>query len=164
VANLCLAALDQLRAFLLAGDGVNAALEGIGARDMAYLTPLEESNVLLQNVPSDLADENEPATYPAVHLYCSQMDNRLLRKFSRFSGPVEVVAEVRVSGERFVELDAQLARYVEAVSEVLANHQGTWSENLVFGGAYKVKFGPVREGGFNFIQSARFEIELKGFS
>ena len=86
MANLCLAALESLRTFLLASDGINAELAVIGGRDMSYLAPLMDETVLFQNVPAALADSNEPVVYPAVYLYSDRLDNRLLEKFSKFSG------------------------------------------------------------------------------
>jgi hypothetical protein len=108
-----------------------------------------------------LADENVPVLYPAVYLYSERMDNRLIEKFRKFSGSIVVMAELRVSGERFADLEGQLARYVEAVGAVLGRNQGAWTENLAFDGAYEVRFEPIRLGGKNFIQSARVEIELQ---
>ena len=101
--------LKVLRTFLLASDGINAELAVIGGRDMSYLTPLMDETVLFQNVPADLADSNEPVVYPAVYLYSDRLDNRLLEKFSKFSGLIFVVADVRVTEERIVGLEPAIS-------------------------------------------------------
>lgn len=161
MANLCLAAVTHLRGLFLASDGLNYEAGLIAARDGVELAGFSDTSVLLQNVASDLAEENVPVSYPGVYLYSERMDNRLVERFRKFSGTVAVVAEMRVSGERFGELEGQLARYVEAAGVLLGRNQGSWSENLAFDGAYEVRFERIRLGGKNFVQSARVEIELQ---
>jgi hypothetical protein len=161
VANLCLGALEKLRAFLLAGDGVNAALAGISSRDGVHLAALSEPTVGIQNVPAELADENLAVVYPVVYLYCDRMDNLQIEKFTRFSGPLFLIADVRVSQEHLAGLDQQLARYVEAVQAVLGSHLGKWTENAAYGGGHRVQFREVMLGGRNFLQTARVEVELQ---
>jgi hypothetical protein len=156
-----LAALTHLRGLFLAGDGLGYEAGLIAARDGVELGSFSEVGVLIQNVASDLADESVPVSYPAVYLYTERMDNRLVEKFRKFSGAVLVVADLRVSGERFADLEGQLSRYVEAVGVLLGRHQGSWTENLAFDGAYAVRFERIRLGGKNYVQSARVEIELQ---
>ena len=163
MANLCLAALEQLREFLTASDGVNAELAVIGARDMVFLRPLARETVLIEHVAAKIADESSASVYPVLYLYCTWMDNGLTRKFTKFSGPIHVLVDVRVSGEDFAGLDSQLVRYVEAVGAVLGDHQGKWTGNITFAGAYKVKFKAAELGGQNFIQRAEIEVELLGY-
>ena len=161
MASLCLAALDKLREFVLASDGANLTLATISARDMVHLPALMDRNVLIQNVPAKLADENNATVYPAVYLYCDRMENALIEKFTKFSGLIFLVADVRVSGERIEGLDKDLARYVEAVRAVLGANQGQWTDNIAYSGAYNVRFRKVELGGRNFIQSAQIEVELQ---
>lgn len=161
MANLCLAAVGKLREFLLADDGANPKLDEIGARDMVHLPELTEENVVTQHVASKLAEENAPVTYPAVYLHCDRMENGLTTKFRRFAGEIFIVADVRVSNPRFEHLEEELGRYVEAVRGVLADHQGKWTDEIAFSGAYRVKYRELELGGFNFIQSARIEVELQ---
>jgi hypothetical protein len=161
LANLCLAAVTHLRGLFLASDGLNYEAGLIAARDGVELAGFSDTSVLLQNVGSDLAEENVPVLYPAVYLYSERMENRLIEKFRKFSGTVVVVADLRVSGERFAELEGQLARYVEAVGTLLGRNQGSWTENLAFDGAFDARFEQIRLGGKNFVQSARVEVELQ---
>lgn len=161
MANLCLAAVTYLRGLLLASDGLNCEAGLIAARDGVDLAGFSDASVLVQNVASDLAEENVPVLYPAVYVYSERMDNRLVEKFRKFSGTITAVAEMRVSGERFAELEGQLARYVEALGALLGRNQGSWTDQVAFDGAYEVRFERIRLGGKNFIQSARVEIELQ---
>lgn len=160
MANLCLAALEYLRAAVLAPDGINPAISAIAARDNFELGAVHELQVLLQNIPSDLADENEAVVYPNISIYSKTLDNALLEKFAKYSGPMTLVMEVRVSAERYLLLERELARYVEAATEVLGARRGQWTPNLAYNGGYKVEFKEVRLGGKNFIQSARIEVVL----
>ena len=161
MANLCLGAIEQLRSFLLASDGINAALDSIGSRDAVHLPVLSDQTVLIQNVASDLADENLPVVYPALYLYCARMENQLLEKFARFSGPMVLVADVRVSQEQLSGIEQTLARYTEATLSVLGSHRGQWTQNTAFSGAYEARFREIRLGGRNFIQTAQIEIEIQ---
>ena len=161
MANLCLAALTHLRGLFLASDGLAYEAGLIAARDGVELAGLSDGGVVIQNVASDLADESIPVPYPAVYLYVDRMDNRLVEKFRKYSGSIVLMADLRVSGERFADLEGHLARYVEAIGVVLGRNQGSWTENLAFDGAYAVRFERLRLGGKNFVQSARVEIELQ---
>ena len=161
MASLSLAALGKLREFLLASDGANSTLGEIGARDRVHLPGLMDRNVLIQNVPPKLADENAPTVYPALYLYCERMENVLRKKFTKFSGPIFLSVDVRVSDERMDGLDEQLARYVEAVRAVLGANQGQWTDNLAYSGAYSVRFREIELGGRNFIQTAQVEVEVQ---
>lgn len=160
MANLCLAALEYLRGAVLAPDGINPAISAIAARDNVALGALQESQVLVQNIPADLADENEAVVYPNISIYSKTLDNVLLEKFAKYSGPMTLAMEVRVSAERYLLLERELARYVEAATEVLGARRGQWTPNLAYNGGYKVEFKEVRLGGKNFIQSARIEAGL----
>ena len=160
MANLCLAALEYLRAAVLAPDGINPAIIAIAGRDNVELATFQEAQILPQNIPSDLADENEAVIYPNISIYSKTLDNVLLEKFAKYSGPMTLVMEVRVSAERYLPLERELARYVEAATEVLGARRGQWTENLAYNGGYKVEFNEVRLGGKNFIQSARIEVGL----
>ncbi len=160
MANLCIAALTSLRDYLLDNDGINAALSEIAARDGTYLLPIRGETALLQHVRAKLADENEPTMYPAVYLHYGRMENQLLEKFRKFSGRIWVVADVRVSGERFIGLEAMVTRYVEALVKVLEGRVGKWNETVAYSGVHKVRFIGAEEGGRNFVQRAEVEIEL----
>ena len=157
--NLCIAGLEKLKSMVLTK--ANTALSGIAGRDGTYWKPFDEKSVLLENIPADLADQNRSVIYPAVYLYSARMENVLRQKFNGFSGPIRFVADVRCTRERYDGLERELATYVEAVTAALAANTGSWGANLVYSGAYTVKFEAVKLGGRNFIQSAKVEVEVE---
>lgn len=159
MASLCITGLEKLKTILLVS--ANAALAEIGARDQVYWRPLEDKSVRLENIPADLADENRSVVYPALYLYTARMENLLRRKFAGFAGPIRFVADVRCTGERYEGLERELASYVEAVTTGLEANTGSWDQNLIYNGAYTVKFEAVKLGGRNFIQSAKIELEVE---
>lgn len=161
MANLCLAALETLRGFMLAPDGVNSDLAAIAVRDEVICPELKERQILLWHVPAPLADSNEPLDYPTLYLYCDRMDNRLERKFRAFSGPIFIVAEIRFSAPSFENLEQRANQYVEAVTSVLGRHLGKWTDSVAFNGAYEVQFKPVETGGLGFLQRAEIAVELQ---
>lgn len=160
MANLSLAAVEKLREFTLASDGINARVRDINFRDMVALHEFGAEEVMVRNASAELTDASEPNRYPSVFLFCERMENRLERKFTAFSGTVLLTAEIRVSGESLPGLDGILARYVEAFTDVLAAHHGQWSDNLVYDGNYEARFGQLRLGGVNYLQEARVSLEV----
>ncbi len=159
MANLCISGLEKLKSIVLLSG--NAALGEIAARDQVQWKLLDEKSVLLENVPADLADQNRSVIYPAIYLYSSRMENVLRRKFNGFAGPIRFVADVRCTRERYDGLERELSAYVEALTTALGNNAGSWGQNLIYSGAYAVKFEPVKLGGKNFIQSAKIEVEVE---
>lgn len=162
MANLCMAGLEKLKSVVLTS--ANAALADIAERDQKHWKLLEDKTVRIENVPVELADQNRSTVYPAVHLYSARMDNVLRRKFNGFSGPVRFVIDIRCTQERYDSLEEELTSYVEAVTAGLAQNTGPWTENLLYSGAYTVRFDAVKLGGRNFIHSAKIELEAEACS
>lgn len=160
MANLSLAALQQMRSFLIAPDGLNQRLRALAARDMVHEPEIREDQVIVRQIGPDLADAASKSVYPAVYLWCSRLENRLEVKFTAFSGRATLVAEARVSQETVAELDGSAERFAEAVTDTLAEHHGSWTAELAFDGRYEVKFGAVERGGVGYLQAARIEVEL----
>ena len=157
-----MAGLEKLKAVVLTSG--NQSLAAIAARDQRQWKLLEGKTVRIENVPADLADQNRSTIYPAVYLYSARMDNVLRRKFNGFSGPVRFVIDIRCTHERYEPLEEELTSYVEAVITGLAQNTGPWTENLLYSGAYTVKFDAVKLGGRNFIHSAKIELEAEACS
>jgi len=160
VANLCIAAIEQLRGFALAADGINERIREINFRDTTELTELNEESVLARNISAELTDASVVGTYPALFVWCAGMDNKLERKFTEFSGSLLVRAELRVSAEDVDGLEGRIERYVEALTAVLGAHHGQWTPNLAFDGAYQARIEAMSLGGIHFLQTARVEIEI----
>lgn len=162
MANLCIAALEQLRDYLLAPDGVDHRAYAIAERDCVQPPRICNPNIVMRHVNAELSDSSEEMAYPAIYLYCERLENRLERKFAAFSGRVHVVAEARVSGESIEAIDGDAARLTEAVMAVLADHRGQWTPELAFDGKLDARLESVEPGGVQFRQTARIEIELIG--
>ncbi len=160
MANLCIAAIEKLREYLLAPDGANHRAYAIAVRDRVQPPLICDPNIVARHVTPELSDSSEDNLYPAVYLYCERLENRLERKFAAFTGRVHLVAEVRVSGESIASIDGNAARLAEAVMDVLADHRGQWTPELAFDGKLDARLKPVEPGGAQFRQTARIEIEL----
>jgi hypothetical protein len=159
MANLCMAGLKKLKTVILTN--ANAALAEIAARDQRHWQPFQDKTVRIENVSAEVADQSRSTTYPAAYLYASRMDNVLRRKFNGFSGPVKFTIDLRCTHERYDALEEELTSYVEAVMGGLAESSGAWTENLLYSGAYSVKFDSIKLGGRNFIHSAKIELEAE---
>jgi len=160
VANLCLAAAEQLRDFLLAPDGLGPRLYAISQRDMVEIPNVMPPNVILRRADPDFLDENSETVYPAVLVYCERLENRLERKFTAFSGRLFLVADVLVTGQTLESIDGDAERVAEAVMDVLAERRGQWTENLAFDGRLEVELEPARRGAVNYLGRAKVRLEL----
>ena len=160
MANLALAALEEVRRVLLDVAGLNQRLHEIAVRDAVELPRIEDEQVVLRHASVELDDRNSRTIYPGIYLYCESMENRLERKFAEFSGRLALAAEIRASGENVSELDGVAARVAEAVADTLADQRGRWNANLAYDGKYRVEFEPVRRGGRHFVQTAKVELDL----
>ena len=86
-------------------------------------------------------------------LYVDRVENLLTEKFRRFSGRVDLAIEIRVSHDRIGDVEQQTQAYVDSVTAVLEECRGEWADGVYFGGKYEIKFGAVKRGGRNFLQS-----------
>ena len=68
--------------------------------------------------------------------------------------------EVAVSSESLEELYAGLHGFVQSVVGVLEESRGAWSNEIYFGGGYKVEIGQIRRGGRHFVQRAECRIPV----
>lgn len=164
MANLYLAALETLRDYLLAVDGLNAKVYEISVRDQVNLPELRPEQFLIRHVEPEMGERTLPTIYPAVFLYCERLENRLERKFSEFAGRVFATADVRVTADGVEQLDGMAARLTEALTRVLAEHYGQWTDELSFDGRYEVRFDPLKAGGDRYMQRARVRAELLAFA
>lgn len=160
LANLSIAALEALRDLLIKPGGLNDQAYAIAVRDMVRIPEVKPEQVLIRHTDIALASAATIVQFPAVYLYCVRIENSMDSKFREFSGRVVLVAEVRVSGRSVRGLDLYASRLAEAVMNVLAANRGKWTGACAFDGRFDITFDPVEEGGINFIQTARVEIEL----
>ena len=118
------------------------------------------TRVRAQNVSAEIADRSQATQYPAIHVYCEKIVNNLTEKFRIFSGTVQMAVELRHSQDRLEGLQDALEEYADAVMQVLNTKRGDWGDGLFFGGEYQAAFGAVKNGGRNFLQTAKITFEI----
>ncbi len=153
-------AASTLAGFLQADSGVAAGIAAVTLRENVELASIPAAQILAQNVAAELAERTPGVKYPVVYVYCERIENRLTEKFRRFSGIARLVTEVRASQDRLEGLEQRVQLYVEAVTEVLENKRGKWTDGVFYGGGYEVKFDAVRHGGKNYLQTAKVMIDV----
>jgi len=121
---------------------------------------IEAAQVRPQNVAAEMAERAVGAKYPAVNVYAEKIVNGLREKFRSFSGTVQMAMELRHSQDRLEGLQDRLEVYVDAAMQMLNSGRGDWGDGMFFGGEYEVSFGPVKQGGKNFIQVAKVTFEI----
>jgi hypothetical protein len=162
MAALGSAATKKVREMLTAATGLPFAVAAIAERDRVDLPQLDASQVVAQNVAHLTAERSAGVTYPAVYTYCEGLANLQKEKFRTFSGKAQMVVEVRVTHDRLERVSKNLEYYAGAVTEVLDANRGDWGGGMFYTGGYKVEFGPIKQGGKNFLQAAKilFEVEV----
>ncbi len=138
--------------------GVNASLALL---TQAYPAPLlDPTQVLTGNVAPDFAERSKPVKYPAANVYCEKIVNSQVEKFRTFSGTIQMAIDLRHSEDRVENLQGALETYTDAVMGILNVSSGDWGGGMFYGGGYQVAFGPVKQGGKNFIQTAKITFEI----
>jgi len=140
--------------------GVNASLGALTQSDREFAGLIESTQVRAQNAAADIAERGLGMKYPAVQVYCEKIANDLREKFRRFSGTAQMAIEIRQSQDRLEGLQERLELYTDAVMQVLGSSRGDWGDGMYFAGAYEVAFGPVKQGGKNFMQVAKVTFEI----
>ena len=140
--------------------GVNAGLAALTAGEIESAGLIDVSQVRAQNAAADVAERSLGVKYPAMQVYCERISNQLREKFRSFSGAVQMAMEIRHSQDRLEGLQDRLALYVDAATQTLQQSRGDWGDGMFYGGTYDVAFGPVKQGGRNFIQVAKVTFEI----
>jgi len=140
--------------------GVNAGVGALtqGGPDFAGL--VAASQVRAQNAAGALAERAQGVKYPAVNVYCEKIVNNLKEKFQTFSGQVQMAIEIQQSQDRLDGIEDSLEVYVDATMQMLDGNRGDWGDGMYYAGGYEVAFGPVKQGGKNFIQVAKVTFEI----
>lgn len=143
-------------------EGLPCAVGALSAASGITAQAFRPEQVELANVAAELAEKASVARYPVIHVYCERVTNRLKEKFRRFSGTVRMVAEARVSHIGVDGIEQRSHFLADAVTEVLDQSRGDWGNGMYFGGGYEVAYGPVKQGGKNFIQTTKicFDVEV----
>ena len=140
--------------------GVNAGLASLTHAELEFTGLVDASQVRVQNVAAEVAERALGVKYPAVNVYCEKIANGLREKFRSFSGTVQMAMELRHSQDRLEGLQDRLELAVDAAMQMLNRSRGDWGDGMFFGGTYEVTFGPVKQGGKNFIQVAKVTFEI----
>jgi hypothetical protein len=139
---------------------VNAGLASLSQAELEFAGLVDFSQIRTQNVASDTAERALGMKYPAINVYCEKIVNGLREKFRSFSGTAQMTMELRHSQDRLEGLQQRLEMYVDAAMGMLNQSRGDWGDGMFFGGEYEVTFGPVKQGGKNFIQVAKVTFEI----
>jgi hypothetical protein len=132
--------------------GLNACASTLAQAESIVPVTIGQNQLLAQNVSIEIAERSTNVQYPAVSVYCDKIANQLKEKFRNFSGYAAMTVEVRVSQDQLDGIETQAQLYVDAVTQVLDQNRGDWSEGMFYAGGYEASFGPVKHGGRNFIQ------------
>jgi hypothetical protein len=139
--------------------GLNA---GLAAITQGSVDPMlvDAAQVRAQNVAADMAERGGAVKYPNVCVYCEGLANELREKFRSFSGKAQMAIEVRHSQDRLEGLEQRLEVFVDGAMRMLNESRGDWGDGMFYGGKYQVSFSTVKQGGKNFMQTAKITFEI----
>ena len=116
--------------------------------------------IVEQHALPEFLEKTVGARYPAVHVYCQKLANTRRERFMSFSGSILMVADVRVSEALLENVEKSLRCYVDGVLRVLQYNRGDWGYGFCYGGGYTVEFSAIRQGGKNYLQTAKIQFEV----
>lgn len=140
--------------------GLNAGLAALTLNVADAAPMVDAAQVRAQNVAADMAERSGTVKYPNVNVYCEGLVNDLREKFRSFSGKAQMAIEVRHSQDRLEGLEQGLEVYVDGAMQMLNDSRGDWGDGMFYGGKYQVSFSPVKQGGKNFMQTAKITFEI----
>jgi len=155
------AATEKLSAILASKNGIAASIAALSADQGLVLPAITQQQIIPQNVASELSERSVASKYPLIYVYCSKLANTLREKFRTFSGEAHMVVEARVSQDRLEQTETFLHAYADVITQVLDQNRGDWGDGVFYGGGYEVAFGGVKQGGRNFIQTAKVTLALE---
>jgi hypothetical protein len=142
------------------GEGLPKALSALSLASGMVMPPFQAGQVHAANISAELIEMSSAPNYPSVHIYCERVTNDLREKFRRFSGKVRIVAETRVSLTRLDDIESRSHLLAGAVTEVLDVSRGDWGNGMFYAGGYEVAYGPVKQGGKNFLQITKIAFDV----
>lgn len=140
-------------------NGANANVAAL-TQGLAPLRPLDPAQIRTGNIAAELADRSNTVKYPTANVYCERLVNSQVEKFRTFSGAIQMAIDLRHSEDRVDNVQSNLETYADAVMGSLEASSGDWGGGMFYSGAYQVAFGPVKQGGKNFIQTAKITFEI----
>jgi hypothetical protein len=144
---------------LTGSNGANANLAAL-TQGLPGVPALNPSQIRTGNIAADLAERSTTVRYPAANVYCEKIVNNQAEKFRTFSGTIQMAIDLRHSADRVDNLQSHLETYADAVMGTLDVSSGDWGGGMYYAGGYQVAFGPVKQGGKNFIQTAKITFEI----
>jgi hypothetical protein len=154
-------ALQKVMEMLQSEESLPAAVAAISAAEGVELPVLKPAQIRALNAAPDVVERSAGARFPSLHVYCERVSNLLREKYRRFSGTVRMAVEIRDSRDRIEGLEDEVRYYADAVAQVLDSNRGDWGDGVFYPGGYEVTFGPVKQGGKNFLQSAKATFDLE---
>jgi len=139
--------------------GLNAGLSALTQGTVEALS-VDVAQVRAQNVAAEMAERGGSVRYPNLCVYCEGLANELREKFRSFSGKAQMAIEVRHSQDRLEGLEQRLETLVDGAMQMLNQSRGDWGDGMFFGGRYQVSFSSVKQGGKNFMQTAKITFEI----
>jgi hypothetical protein len=145
----------------LTANNVLAQQIGSAAQAANVVLPIIQSGqVVLTASSPDIGDRDVELTYPRVCLYSTGLKNSQGEKFRTLSGTLMVVSEVWASAALVGDADQAIHFYVDAVTNILRQNLGDWSDGVFFSGVYDVQFQAPKAGGYGFVESAKITVVL----
>lgn len=149
-------------------NGINANLSAIENRDgVPPMARVDNAGFFNIQASSAMIDgDNDSPSYPHVLVYIPSDDDQNLEKFGYFSGGIRVTVEIRISdagSKKWIYMEADLYRYVEAARTALQNADGNFGEGMTFNGEHSTSLSAAVQGGENVIQGARMTLGINGY-
>lgn len=139
--------------------GANANLAALtqGAPPLPLLSPAQ---IRTGNIAPEIASRANTVTYPSANVYCEKIVNSQMEKFRTFSGTIQMAIDLRNSEDRVDNVQSNLETYADAVMAALDSSLGDWGGGMYYAGGYQVAFAPIKQGGRNYIQTAKITFEI----
>lgn len=158
MAQIASVATAKLQSVLAGPSGMPSSVSVIGDLEGVQLPSFSAAQIVAQNVAPEILDHAKGTKYPGLYVYCTKVSNLQREKFRTFSGEAQLAIEVRASQDRLDGLESNLQMYVDAATRVLDENLGDWGNGFFYTGGYEVSFGAVKNGGRNFLQTAKIAL------
>jgi hypothetical protein len=157
--RLASATTAKTLARLTGSKGMNSQLAALTQAGEPKPASLLSGQTRATNATAEVAEKSD-AHYPNANIYCERITNSLREKFRSFSGSVRMAVEVRHSQDHLEGMEDGLERYADAIAHTLDAARGDWGDGMYYAGGYEVSFGPVKQGGRGFVQTAKVTFDV----
>jgi hypothetical protein len=158
MASIIQRAVEKMRGLLLAETGLSVSLAKL--EESPYPEAVSPEQFVLGAVGSEMLERRGKVRYPLFVVYCDRLTRDTTAKFGRLSDVLRVVIEIRLSQDRLDGLQERLLRAVDAVTDVLDQNEGCLDEEVYLSGKREIQVEPTKQGGQNYLQSAKVMTEL----